>query len=467
MDLSEEKQKKIEEVKKETIRKFKSRKEKLIFDDAEFENCIKVLHDKHIKEYPSLDYIFKNITTDRISDLVYEMMDYQLPLEHQKQKIKFEFNNSKKCCLAPHSTLNFDTMGHMRVCCYNNTFILGEYPKTSIIDAWNSLNRKTFINKLSKYVFPSGCDNCALQVKQNNFSNGLFSSFDQYDEDIKSDFPVALNFDFGTICNFECIMCGGKWSSSIRKNREKLPPLKSPYDDEFVNQLKPFIENTVYANFLGGEPFLNTIYYKILNIFLVKNKYFRGNITTNGSIFNDKIENYFKNLPNLNVNISIDSLEEKTYQYIRKNGNYKTLIENIKKFKDLGRLNGIAICPMIQNIHELPNLIQFAVDNNLKLSLNTVFGHLGGKIKGIHENETENELVWKGINDKHDKIGKLENKELIPEVALHTLPKEKLKEIIDYLKEFSFVCNYFDNYGEKYNDFIKSLEFYLDETPKA
>jgi MoaA/NifB/PqqE/SkfB family radical SAM enzyme len=358
-------------------------------------------------------------------------------------------------------------MGDIRVCCYNNNFTLGRYPETSIIDAWNNPKKQSFIEKLTDGTFPRGCELCEIQTRQKNYSNSLYSSFDQYENIIDKNWPVVLNFDFGTICNFECIMCGGKWSSSIRKNRENLPPLVSPYDQNFISQISEFLPHAKYINFLGGEPFLNPIYYKILTILLIKNKYVNGSITTNGSIFNNKIKLFLSNLPNLDINISLDSLERKTYEYIRKNGNYDTLIENIKKFKDMGKLNGIAICPMIQNIYEIPDLIKFAVDNNLRLSINTVFNHLGGKIKGIHENEDNNTKVWKGLINEHDEIPKnIKIKELIPEVSLFTLPKEKLKEIISYLNKFSFISNSYDNYQKKYKDFIVSLENHL-ETSKA
>lgn len=460
----------IESLKKETINKFRARKTKLLFDEDEFEFALSKIYEKYKKENPHQTEDIKVLLNrdnniNSISEMIYKIMDYNIPLQKEDNS-KLTFNNSKNCCLAPYSTLNFDTLGHMRVCCYNSYFILGKYPEDSIIDSWNNPKKQIFIDKLKQFIFTKGCENCGFQIKQKNASNALFSSFNKYDKQIKKDFPIALNFEFGTICNFECIMCGGKWSSSIRKNREKLPPLKSPYDESFVEQLSPFISSALYANFLGGEPFLNPIYYKILNSFLSKNKHAKINITTNGSIYNQKIESYLTAFENINITLSLDSLDEKNYEYIRKNGNYKTLIENIKKFKAIDKLRGIAVCPMIQNIYEIPNLVKFAFENNLHLSINSVFEHLGGKLKGIHENEDINEWVWIGDSNYMEKMPPQNNSELIPEVALHTLPKDKLKEIVEYLKKFSFIDNTYEFYNKKYKDFIKSLEFYL-ETSKA
>jgi MoaA/NifB/PqqE/SkfB family radical SAM enzyme len=349
--------------------------------------------------------------------------------------LNFNFNNPLDCCLAPYVSMDFDTRGGIRVCCYNGDFILGVYPENSLIDSWNNPKRNDFINSLKEKNFPKGCSKCVKQIFQKNYNNALFAKYDGYYDKINPNYPSILTFNFATICNYECIMCGGKWSSSIRKNREKLPPIKSPYDDKFIDELKPFLSNAKVINFLGGEPFLNPIYYKILNNILIRNKNVEISITTNGSILNSKIEQYIKLLPNLKIVLSLDSLEEKTYQYIRKNSNYKTVMNNLEKFKKMERLSSLTICPMIQNIYEIPNIFKYCFENNIKIYLNAVFGHLGGKLKGIHEGENNNQMVWSGGNHVDIIPDGFKNSELIPEVALNTLPKEKLNEIISFIED--------------------------------
>jgi MoaA/NifB/PqqE/SkfB family radical SAM enzyme len=384
------------------------------------------------------------------------------------KKINFKFKNKKKCCLAPYSSINFDTMGSMRVCCYNSVNILGIYPETSLIDAWNNPKRKEFIDKITNLDFPIGCLGCKKQIIQNNIDNSLFSSFDQYDSTILEDKPIVFNFDFGNICNYECIMCGGKWSSSIRKNREKLPPLKSPYDESFVHQLESFIPHIKVCNFLGGEPFLNSIYYKIWDMILLKNPNIQINITTNGSILNSNIIEYFKKIPDLNITVSLDSLKEETYNFIRKNGNLKTVLSNIETFKKYNVFTGVAFCPMIQNVYELPNIILFCVKNNVDLYINEVTSHLGGKIKGIHENEKYNKYAWIGLLDKKEEVN-VKNDNLIPEVALQTLSKESLSKIITFLSNsrIDLVLNLdspkHKSIFDKYKSFMNSLKSIHDE----
>jgi MoaA/NifB/PqqE/SkfB family radical SAM enzyme len=378
-----------------------------------------------------------------------------LNLKNKKVK-NFKFNNPKNCCLAPHTNINFDTMGNMRVCCYNNNLILGKYPETKILDAWNNKEREKLIEDITNLNFPNGCKGCKNKIIQNDSKNALFSFFDPYYVYLDDNFPVTFTFEFGTICNYECIMCGGKWSSSIRKNREKLPSLKTPYDDNFVEELKTFIPKLKFVNFLGGEPFLNPIYYKILDQMLLLNKKIIISITTNGSIYSSKIHNYLKQFPHLNIIISLDSLKEETYQFIRKNGNFKMVMENIEKFKNLQKLSAIAFCPMIQNIYELPDMVKYCIDNKLDLAINTVISPLGGGLKGIHKNGTS-KRPWIGSNQIEEKIdlAKIKNNELLPEVSLYTLSKSELSPIIKHLNQFSF--SDYPDYDKKYKDFINSL----------
>jgi MoaA/NifB/PqqE/SkfB family radical SAM enzyme len=386
--------------------------------------------------------------------------------ENNSQLVKktFKFKNKKGCCLAPYSTMNFDTLGQMRFCCYNNQYIMGRYPEVSVKDAWFSEKRTNFIEKLSNLDFSMGCMTCEKQILENDIANSLFTNFDKYEDLIDDDYPASFSFEFGTICNYECIMCGGKWSSSIRKNRENLPPLTSPYDDFFVDQLKFFIPHLKSCEFLGGEPFLNSLYYKILDLLLEMKPDIRINITTNGSVFNSRIKTYFEKFKNLNINVSLDSLDETTYQKIRKNGVFKNVMSNIEEFKKHKVFKGLAFCPMIQNVHELPNIVDYCITNNLHLALNDVHSHLGGKIKGIHEMGDDNGTDQIDIEEARKKYPHV--KDLIPEVALHTLSKDELNVLIkdltkflDKEKEYTTNTHLAKQLFSKYKSFLTKLTF--------
>lgn len=56
------------------------------------------------------------------------------------------------------------------------------------------------------------------------------------------DWPRQMEFSVSNTCNLQCVMCNGEWSSSIRSQREGLPPLPKVYDDAFFDGLRDFLE---------------------------------------------------------------------------------------------------------------------------------------------------------------------------------------------------------------------------------
>lgn len=410
----------------------------------------------------ALDYLTtsENIPLNAIAGFIHNVMSEESI--YNKPLINFKFNNSKNCCIAPHSTLNFDTTGKIRVCCYNNYFVLGSYPQNTILEAWNNPERQVFIKTLSNSVFPKGCEKCKLQAVTNNINNALFTKFNVY-ESMTTDMPVNMEFEFGNICNYECIMCGGKWSSSIRKNREKLPPIIPPYNEEFVDQLDSFIKHLTITNFLGGEPFLTPIYYKIWDKIITQKSSLPIYVTTNGSILSNKVVNYLTT-SNMKVIVSLDSLKKNTYEFIRKNGNFDIVIKNVKELIAMNKLSAIAFCPMIQNVDELPEIAKFCIENNLSLYINTVTKPLGGKIKGIHEGEQNNTSVWTGDDEKMEQV-QISSESFIPEFCLHSLNKSTLDLIVAKLSESTASLSSNPSIQRQYIDFVNSLTSYKYKKP--
>jgi hypothetical protein len=105
-------------------------------------------------------------------------------------------------------------------------------------------------------------------------------------------------------------------------------------------------------------------------------------------------------------------------------------MNNIKYLLSIKKLKSISVNPMIPNWKDIPKILQFCQDNELNVYFNDVITPLGGYIKGIHEN---------GKNDLEE--GCVPKQELIPEFCLHTLPVDKLNEIINHYESFSFNDN--------------------------
>lgn len=290
-------------------------------------------------------------------------------------------------CQAPFANLNFDQYGNAKVCCYNNTHVLGKVPLQSLEDIWFGEKAEQLREYMKEPDLSHGCELCAFQVNRRNFSNSRVLGFDHY---VRSKLPIGkwlekrapkvrhpqcIEFELENTCNLECVMCNGKFSSLIRKNRENLPPLESPYGKEFLTQLETFIPHLTEAKFLGGEPFLIPIYYQIWEKILEQKPNIRVSITTNGTVNTKKVRQYLE-LLKPNLIISIDSIVKETYLKIRKNANFDKVMENVSFFHELtkkwGRELTFAVCPMTLNFSEMPELIRYCDERKIRVYFNTV-----------------------------------------------------------------------------------------------
>lgn len=293
-------------------------------------------------------------------------------------------------CHAPFVNLNFEQNGNVRACCYNTKDILGHWPAQSIREIWQSEKAVSLRQHIKNNDLGGGCTECGNMIIAGNHQGVRAKYFDEYaPNNLASrihhfrnkhtghiNYPRVMEFELSNECNLECVMCNGYFSSSIRKNREKLPPSVSPYNDSFVDELEEFIPHLTDAKFLGGEPFMIDIYLKIWERILKINPKVRIHITTNGTFLNSRVKKLLEGLK-AGIILSIDSVNKATYQTIRVNGNFDKVMENLDYLLDYTQRKrtfiSIAACPITHNWRELPELLAFCITRNIALYLNAVF----------------------------------------------------------------------------------------------
>ena len=293
-------------------------------------------------------------------------------------------------CHAPFVNLNFEQNGNVRACCYNTKDILGTWPAQSIQEIWRGEKAVTLRNHIRVNDLGGGCTECGNMIIAGNNQGVRAKYFDEFaGNNVDSrihyfrnkltghiNYPRVMEFELSNECNLECVMCNGYFSSSIRKNREKLPPSVSPYNDRFVDELDHFIPHLTDAKFLGGEPFMIDIYLKIWERILKINPKVRIHITTNGTFLNSRIKKLLEGLT-AGIILSIDSVNKETYQKIRVNGNYEKVMENLDYLLDYTKRKktfiSMAACPITYNWHEMPEMLEFCMERNIALYLNAVF----------------------------------------------------------------------------------------------
>lgn len=289
------------------------------------------------------------------------------------------FQKKEPTCYAPISSLRFDHSGKILACSFNRGNVLGEFPEQSIEEVWFGKNLKQLQTALNKKDFSLGCQSCEKSILSGNREAAGIAQYDNLKNLIAhKNFPTMFDFELGSTCNFECIMCSGEYSTSIRKNREKKSAYYSPYEDHpdlFVEQLTPFLPHLKEVRFLGGEPFLMKIYYNIWDKILEINPDLTISILTNGSILNKRVRNILEK-GNFKISVSIDSIVKKTYEKIRKNSDFDQVMNNVQYFREFMKENNhtmnFNLCVMRQNWSEIPEYFEYCNQHEIKVICHTV-----------------------------------------------------------------------------------------------
>lgn len=336
-----------------------------------------------------IENIYRKIKYLLVNDEYEKAIHPTIPKEIVKEYNKVRRAGAHRfICKAPFNTLNFDSFGNVQVCNYNRTFMAGNLLNNSLEEIWNGESIHILRNALMNYDFSKGCSSCQNQLLEKDFEHFLASSSDS--TGIEKDYPTRLSFELANICNLECIMCSGRFSNLIRKNREQLPAIKMAYDNKFFEQLKPFLRKVAFTDFFGGEPTMIKINYDIWNYIVAHNKKCHIQVTTNATELPKKFLALL-NSGQFNIAVSIDGFTKSTYESIRINANFEQTMDNIHKLEELHKKKIInlqfSICPMKSNYQELPLGVELGNKMDIKLHFTHVIDPKELSIKYLHKDE--------------------------------------------------------------------------------
>lgn len=275
-------------------------------------------------------------------------------------------------CHAPFKSIRFTQFGKATVCWKNERHILGEYPKNSIHEIWFGNKAEELRTHIRHNDLTLGCETCHTHLKKGEFLELRARDFDNKPYAEKR-YPSFGEFVLGSACNLECIMCSGKYSSSIRKNREMKPLYPDPYDGLFLEQLEEFIPYFTDTYFFGGEPFYYGLHYQIWEKMIEMNPRCNITVQTNGTLLNDRIRRILDK-GKFNIHLSIDSMNSENYEKIRVNGSFSKVMQNVRYFIDYCQKNNrkirISVCPMRQNWQDIPHILEFCNKNDIMIKFN-------------------------------------------------------------------------------------------------
>lgn len=264
-------------------------------------------------------------------------------------------------CHAPSQSLYFGMRGEVMVCCANRSHLAGRYPEQSIMECWTSQTTQKVRAALTTGDMSLGCKGCYELIRGGNYANLPGGDYDHMRPNPKG-WPNRMDFELTNTCNLECVTCRGELSSAIRRNRDKLPPIPSPYDDAFVRQLEEFIPHLQKSYFAGGEPFLINPYLEIWDRMAKLNPGHQLSIQTNGTILTDRIKQLLENL-RVSLAVSMDSVFPDRFESIRVNAKWDTVRGNLDYLLAYAKRKGtqvtLSYTPMTLNWMELPDAIAF------------------------------------------------------------------------------------------------------------
>lgn len=286
-----------------------------------------------------------------------------------------EKHNHDSFCYAPSVNMLFSTDGSVKACCHNKDFSIGKYPEMSIADMWRGEKAGAFRERMRRFDLTEGCRVCEADLVSGNYLETSARHFDTMPR--HEAYPTMMEFWLSNTCNLECVMCTGELSSSIRQHREKLPPLKSPYDSTFVKQLEEFIPHLKETRFSSsGEAFLIPLNFEIWERIIDLNPDCLIMVQTNGTVLNSHIKDLLAR-GNFKIGVSMDSLRKERYEAIRVNANYERVMDNIRFFNSYNTSKGhsfnISTCVMRSNWDELPDFVRFCNELNCEAIFHKVW----------------------------------------------------------------------------------------------
>ena len=186
-----------------------------------------------------------------------------------------------------------------------------------------------------------------------------------YDNAILNEYEIAMGTVFlkskpksmwiatSSKCNVYCKMC----------DAHKIDWKLSPDNIRDIYNHMPYLENITWW---GGEPTISDLFYEMLE-YSLQYKNIKHVVITNGQYMPQRfLDIVSKN--NIEVVISIDSVDKEMYETLRKGASFDRLRENLSKLSkvlksDLMKVNMVA---MKNNVTQIKRFVDFIKEYNIK-----------------------------------------------------------------------------------------------------
>ncbi|TKJ40396.1 hypothetical protein CEE37_08730 [candidate division LCP-89 bacterium B3_LCP] len=167
--------------------------------------------------------------------------------------------------------------------------------------------------------------------------------------------PIDVSIELTARCNLHCLHC-------FQPDDRKYPALTT---NEILDIGHQMAEMGVFAVFLsGGEPLLNPDWSIIGSVFVSLG--LTVGLSTNGTLITLETALKIKELGLYKaLQVSIEGSTPRIHDAIRGEGSFEKTVRGLDHLAEVGIYPNIAVTVMKPNIHDVPNIIDFALRRNL------------------------------------------------------------------------------------------------------
>jgi sulfatase maturation enzyme AslB (radical SAM superfamily) len=294
--------------------------------------------------------------------------------------------------------------GAVKICCRSQP--IGWIQDDTLENIWNNYQMRDVRKKVLCGERPEVCKPCfdledqgVESLRQRHIKDSIPESrinlYPNALDGLRDDYTMPFEFPtmeikLNNLCNLKCRMCNPLDSTSWNDWDEVKPFYKKEDNylvktiDRFVNKpgkyIGPFDDTDKWwacfekllphfrrVEFAGGEPLMDPQHYKILDMLKPYAKNIEIKYATNGTTLGIKggrtIHDYWPYFRSVAVNVSIDGIHD-VYNYIRSNGDFNQVEENIKEIKKIPNVSRVvgAFTAQAGNILQAAECIDYFIN---------------------------------------------------------------------------------------------------------
>lgn len=192
-------------------------------------------------------------------------------------------------------------------------------------------------------------------------------------------FPPYLDLRFGNSCNLACIMCGfpvsSRWGTEQRVSwtTANIDPYRD--DEALWEALSRNATSLRRVYFAGGEPFMQPLHFRALEMFVQTGAAARIELfyNSNLTLVPDGIFDLFEHFESVSIGASCDGIGP-TFEKIRRGARWEDFVRNVDLFRRHVKVL-LQVATQVDNIGRLGEILRFAAERDIEVDLRNIVQH--------------------------------------------------------------------------------------------